>query len=192
MKRLGLILVVVAGAAACGDNVDGPLHYDDPPAGGKLRLVRDASSTPKAMVLDLVVGDAPLTGYSTGFDLPLDVTKVQLGAFTPGTALSPGSSPVAAKALIATSGLHANMLVVGQSQKAAGQGAVATDTTLAPGTVLFSFELDLTKPATAGVVFDGQAAGFVLPSGGLTDRAGNGVAGPADISIGTLISRTGG
>ena len=36
----------------------------------------------------------PLTGYSVGFDLPLDDTKVTLGAFTPGTALDPGSAPV--------------------------------------------------------------------------------------------------
>ena len=79
------------------------------------------------------------------------------------------------------------MLVTGQSQKAAGDGAVTTDTTLAPGTVLLAVELDLAKGAKDGVVFDGQATGFVLPSGGMRDRTGNGVAGPADVAIGKLV-----
>ena len=85
MKRaiLGLFLV-----AACGDNLASPLDYTNPD-GGKLRLVRDPLASTKYVILDLVVGAQPLTGYSVGFDLPFDDTKVTFTAFTPGKALDP-------------------------------------------------------------------------------------------------------
>ena len=183
MKRLVLLVVVLA---ACGDNDKGLLVYKDPPAGGALRLVRDKSSTGAKAVLNLVVGDGPLTGYSTGLDLPLDATKVALGNFTPFTALDPGSAPQAASASIPTDGPLASNLVIGLSQKAAGAGAIATDTTLAPGTKLLQIELDRSEPIVGGVVFDGTAPDFVLPSGGLRDRAGNTVVDPTGVAIGKL------
>jgi len=136
--------------------------------------------------LDLVVGDTALTGYSVGFDLPLDDTRVVLGGLTPLTALDPGTDPVAAKATLPQKGPLAHMLVVGLSQKADGTGAVATDTELKPGAKLLTIELDLVQNAEKGVVFDGTASGFVLPSGGLRDRAGNAVVAPADVAIGKL------
>jgi hypothetical protein len=161
------------------------LVYTDP-TGGALRLVHNARSTATHVILDFVVGDAPLTGFATGFDLPLAPAKVSLGLFTPGTALSAGQDPVAASARIATTGPLAGMLVVGQSQKAAGTGAVATDATLAPHAILFSLELDAVPPLTAGVIFDGTAAGFALPSGGLRNKAGLTVVAPNDVQIGKL------
>lgn len=187
MKRIVLIVALgMVVLAACGDNDKGNLVYKDPPAGGALRLVRDKSSTNAKAVLNLVVGDGALTGYTTGFDLPLDATKVALGNFTPFTALDPGSAPQAASASIPADGPLANNLVVGLSQKSSGTGAIATDTTLAPGTKLLQLELDRSEPIMAGVVFDGTAPDFALPSGGLRDRAGNTVVDQTGVAIGKL------
>ena len=187
MKAVIASILFALLASACGDNLSapGPLAYTDPGA-GKLRLVKDPASTGWEMVLDLVVGDAPQTGYSVGFDLPLTPGDVQLGAFTPGTALSAGTAPVAALASIPDHGPLANQLVTGQSQKASGAGAVATDTTLAPGTILYSIHLAPIVGARAGIVFDGGASGFVLTSAGLRDRKGNTVVDAKDVAIGKL------
>lgn len=175
-------------AAGCGSSgPHGPLVYTNPSSSaGMLELVKDKKATPKAMLLDLIVGSTAVTGYSTGFNLPIDATKVSLGTFTPGTALSPGSSPTAASAVLPTTGPLTGDLVVAQSQKASGTGAVAADTMLAPGTLLFTIELDYIADATDGVVFDGTASGFMLPSGGLLDQTGNAVVLPADVAIGKL------
>jgi hypothetical protein len=183
VSRLILLCSLALAASACG--TDGPLVYSDPPAGA-LRLVKNPKATPKAMKLDLVVGDAALTGYSTGFNLPLDTTKVTLGTFTPGTALDPGSAPSAAVAVIPTQGPLAGTLVIAQSQKASGAGAVATDTMLAPRTVLFTIELDVVEPLVGGVVFDGTAKSFILASGGLRNKAGLMVVDPSGVKIGKL------
>jgi hypothetical protein len=78
------------------------------------------------------------------------------------------------------------MLVAAQSQKAAGTGAIATDTELAPKTVLFTLRLERLPGAAPGIVFDGTAADFVLPSGGLRDRAGLTVVDPSGVAIGKL------
>lgn len=182
MKRFILIIVALA---ACGGGDGGPLVYSNPKT-GKLLLVKNSKATGKVMLLDLVVGKEALTGYSTGFDLPLDSSLVTLTDFTPGTALDPGSSPTAAQAMIATDGPLAGMLVAAQSQKAAGTGSVATDTTLAPGAVLFTIKLE-PVPGVKGTVFDGTASDFTLPSGGLRDRQGNAVVDTADVSIGKLV-----
>lgn len=182
MKRTVLFLVL---CGACGDNTVPPLYYSDPGA-GKLRLIKDRATTPTVLVLDLVVGERPLTGYSVGFDLPLDDTKVALNGFTPGTALAAGTSPVAAMGQLPTSGRLAHQLVTAQSQKASGAGAVATDKSLASGAILYTLELDLVPGATSGVVFDGTAVDFVLPSGGMRDRAGTTVVDAKDVAIGKL------
>ena len=186
MKRAILLLALYT--PACGDNIAPPgLDYTNPPKGGKLRLVKnDKASVLPNVVLDLVVGDEPLTGFSAGFDLPVDTTKVTLGSFIPGAVLDAGSAPVAAKAVIATSGPLAGMLVTGQSQKAS---ASATDATLAPSAVLYELELDLRERAESGVVFDGTTASFALPSGGLRDRQGTAVVQPNEVSIGKLVVR---
>ncbi len=185
MNRWISLCVLAAAAPACTNPTPG-LDYTDPPAGGALRLVKNPTSTPKAMVLDLVVGDAALTGYSTGFDLQLDTTRVMLGAFTPGTGLSPGSAPAASGAVMPGQGPLRGMLVVGLSQKAEGTGAVAADTALPPGTVLFTVELDAVQPFQGGVVFDGTAKGFVLASGGLRNKAGATVVDASQVKIGKL------
>jgi len=182
MKTLALVMLLAA--AACGDNLPGPITYTDP-SGGKLRLVRTSQSE-TSIALDLVVGDQPLTGYTVGFDLPLDDTKVRLDRFTPGTALSPGASPVTAMGRISTTGPLAHQLVTAQSQKASGMGAVTTDTTLLPGTVVYSLDLVVIDTGASGVVFDGTAPGFVLPSGGMRDRTGTTVVEARDVAIGKL------
>ena len=184
MKRAALMLVLVA---ACGDNLKppGPLAYTDP-TGGKLRLVKDAATAGDELVLDLVVGDAPLTGYSVGFDLPVAPGTVVLAGFTPGTALPAGAPPIAAMATLPDKGPMANELVTGQSQKASGDGAVATDASLPAGALLYTIRLDAAPAAKAAIVFDGTAAGFTLPSGGMRDRKGNTVVDAADVAIGKL------
>jgi hypothetical protein len=189
MRSILAALAVVVAAGACGDNhsPERPLGYTDP-VGGRLRLVENDASAGSHVVLDLVVGDEALTGYSVGFDLPIDDTMVSLGDFTPGTALSPGSAPEAALAELPGDGPLAHMLVTAQSQKASGPGAIATDTELAPGTVLYTIELDSIANAPAGVVFDGAAADFVLPSGGMRSRAGETVVAADDVEIGTLVA----
>ena len=168
---------------ACGDNLGPPIAYSDP-SGGALRLVKDSATTARELVLDFVVGDQPLTGFSVGFDLPLDSTKVTLAKFAPGTALDPGPAPLAAQAAIPDSGPLKGMLVTGQSEKADRPGAA--DTLLAPGTVLYVISLDLVDGASPGVVVDGTASGFRLPSGGLRDRAGMTIVEPKDVAIGKL------
>jgi hypothetical protein len=187
MNRWISLCVLAAAAPACGgDSPPTGLSYTDPPAGGALRLVKNPASTTKAIVLDFVVGDAALTGYSTGFDLPLDATKVTLGRFTPGKALDPGSAPVAASAKLPSQGPLRGALVVGLSQKAAGTEAVATDTALPPGTVLLTVELDAVEPLQGGVVFDGTAKDFALLSGGLRNKAGVAVVNASQVKIGKL------
>jgi hypothetical protein len=180
-----LVLLLFA-CAACGDNTAPPLQYENP-SGGKLRLVRDARTSPTRVVLDLVVGDQPLTGYSVGFDLPLDDTKVALAMFTPGTALDPGTDPIAATGAISTTGPLAHQLVTGLSQKASGAGAAAGDTEVKPGAVLYKIELGLLDTAASGIVFDGTASGFVLRSGGMRDRLGNTVVDAKDVALGKLV-----
>jgi hypothetical protein len=185
LSSAALGFVLVHALAACGGDDQPPLEYKDP-AGGALRLVKNKATKGTSVVLDLIVGDAPLTGYSTGFNLPLAPGLVTLAEFTPGTALDPGSAPAAALAVVPTTGPLAGMLVTAQSQKAAGTGAVATDTELAPKTVLFTLRLDLVPGAAPGIVFDGTAEGFSLPSGGLRDRAGLTVVEPSGVAIGKL------
>ena len=179
------LLVLGLGLAACGDNDRPPLAYTDP-HGGALRLIANPASTSTELVLDLVVGDQPLTGYAVGFDLPVAPRAIALTAFAPGRALDPGRAPIAAKGALPTTGPLANVLVTGQSQKAAGDGAIATDTVLAPGTALYTIRLAKVAGAAHGVVFDGTASEFVLPSGGLRDRAGATVVAAKDVAIGKL------
>jgi hypothetical protein len=190
MKRLALaaFLLAACGGDDGGNNATNPLDYADPPSGGLLRLVKNKdASTKTSVTLNLIVGSQALTGYSTGLDLPMAPGLATFTTFTPGTALDPGSNPPAAQALVPTSGPLAGMLVAAVSQKSAGTGAVQTDASLAPGAVLFSVAFDLVSGASPGVVFDGTASDFVLPSGGLRDRAGLTVVEPKDVAIGKML-----
>ena len=176
--KYALLLVALA---ACGDDIQ-PIRYTNPTS-GKLRLV-EKSHTGTAIALDFVVGDQPLTGFATGFDLPLDTARVSLVDFTPGSALDAGPEPIAARAVIGREQPLAGMLVVAQSQKAT---AHPSDASLAPGTVLLSLVLAVNQGADPGVVFDGTAKSFVLPSGGLVDRGGTAVVQPSEVAIGKRV-----
>ena len=189
MKRSLLLLMVLGCVAACGDNDGAPLTYKNP-SGGKLRLITSKQTKPAhdtEVVLDFVVGDQALTGYSVGFDLPVGDHLVQLVDFIPGHALDPGASPAAAQGRLPLDGPLANTLVTGLSQKATGTGAVTTDTTLQPGSVLYTIRIEKVVGAPAGVVFDGTDAAFHLPSGGMRDRSGTTVVEPNDVAIGKLV-----
>jgi hypothetical protein len=162
------------------------LSYTDPPAGGKIRLVRNAASTASTVVLDLVAA-VPLTGFQVGFNLPLDTTRVQANATlqTPGTALPAGSAPIAAKAVLPATGPLASVLASGQSQKAAGAGAAPGNSAVPAGGVFYQLRLDLKAGAPVGVVFDGAALGALF-AGNMRDRAGTDVAVSTDFRIGRL------
>lgn len=156
------------------------------PGAGALRLVPAPGASGPAIVLAFVVGDQPLSGYATGFDLPLEPSKVTLAGFAPGTGLDPGQPPLAAQAVIPTRGPLASTLVAALSQKASGAGAVTGDTALAPGTVLFTVRLELAAGAFTGTVFDGTASKLALPSGGLRNRVGTAVVDARQVGIGKL------
>jgi len=183
------IAVGLAAVCGCGGGnepqVGTELVYTDPDA-GVLRLMHDRGTHGSAVVLTFLVGDQPLSGYATGFNLPIAPGEVALGGFTPGTGLDPGLPPLAAKAVIPTQGPLAGMLVAAQSQKASGAGAVFGDTALAPRTVLFTVRLELALGATTGTVFDGAVPDFALPSGGLRNLAGTAVVSGGQVGIGKL------
>jgi hypothetical protein len=183
-----LLVSLLASAASCGDNERPMFDYSNPPKGKSLRLVKSKTKpkTESEVVLDLVVGDQPLTGYSVGFNLPVGHGMLRLTDFEPGKALDPGASPPAAQALQPIKGPLADMLVTGLSQKASGTGAVATDTVLAPGSVLYTVHLEMITGAPEGVVVDGTADDFQLPSGGMRDRGGTTVVEATDVAIGKL------
>src|SRR5438128_442566 len=107
------LLIVVVLAGACGDDKRPALDYTNPKKGGALRLVRSktAPRTENEIVLDLVVGDQPLTGYSVGFDLPVGDHVMRVTDFVPGTVLDPGQAPPAAQAIVPTRGPLAGTLV---------------------------------------------------------------------------------
>lgn len=165
------------------------LAYTDPTT-GIVRLVRNAAaSTETTVVLDLVAVAAPaLPVYAAGFNLPLDVTRATLDPAKPFVlpeklALDPGSAPKAAMASLPSSGPLANHLVTVLSQKATGAGAVATDTAITAGAVLYSIRLTLQPEGAPGVVFDGATP---IKSGGLLNKAGAAVVSPKDVGIGRL------
>ncbi|MEO7091833.1 MAG: hypothetical protein ABI175_01200 [Polyangiales bacterium] len=188
MIRSLLVVSLLISAASCGDNEKPLFDYSNPPKGGMLRLIKSKTkpASQSQVVLDLVVGDQPLTGYSVGFNLPLPPGTVRLADFVPGKVLDPGTSPPAAQAIQPTKGPLAGHLVTALSQKASGPGAVATDTLLPAGTVLYTIRLEVVGSTPDGIVVDGTAADFVLPSGGMRDHGGTTVVEAKDVSIGTL------
>ncbi len=164
------------------------LVYVDPPAGGKVRLVKDASTSTSTQVVLKLVSNASLSGYSIGFDLPLAEGRVSAGsplATFATEALNPGGPPQAIGAAIPTSGPLAGVLVIGMSQKAAGNGAVPNDAQIAPGKLFYSVKLGLAAGAPLGVVFNGGAPGSRFRAS-LRDKLGNEVVSQGDFAIGTL------
>lgn len=162
------------------------LSYANPPAGqGAIRLeYAGPGPQPDSMKLELVAAQ-DLSGFTVGCDLPLQGTRVSLLDFTPGAALPPGQNPAAAKAVISGSGPLAGMLVVAQSQKRAGDGAVPGDSPIAAGSVLFSFTLVANAGAAPGLILDGQAPDFALTAG-LLDHGGTEIVGASGFAVGRL------
>jgi len=165
------------------------LVYTNPSAGSaSIALQKNAASTATTVVLDLVTLRT-VSGYGIGFGLPLDAAKVQAGTplMVAGTALSAGTGTQAAAAALPSSGPLAGVLVAAQSQKAAGGGAVATDTSVGAGVVLFTLRLDVSPYASAGNVFDGASIQSNQKFNAfLRDRQGNNTVSAGGFAIGKL------
>ncbi|WP_164016793.1 beta strand repeat-containing protein [Pyxidicoccus trucidator] len=162
------------------------LVYVDPAPGRRIALVRNPASTNTTVVLDLVALEN-LTGYSVGMNLPLDAARVQPAGslMLPGAALPAGESPTAAYGALPASGPLAGVLTTGQSQKAAGTGAVVNDSAIPAGSVLYTVQLALRPGATSGVVFDGAALGPKFRAL-LRDRLGTDIVDGGEFAIGRL------
>ena len=134
-------------------------------------------------MLDLVTAQS-VTGYGVGFNLPLNPVAVRLNSMVPGTVLSPGSNPAAVKAVLPSTGPMRGILVSGQSQKASGAGAVATDNLVPAGTVLYTLRIDLAS-AVPGVVFDSAVLSPAF-NAAMRDKLGNDVVRRSEFGIGRL------
>lgn len=165
----------------------GGLAYVAPPDVGKIRLVQADSGTSTGAVTLQLIAAVELSGYSVGFSLPVDPNRIRLapGGFEPGPALPPGASPAAAKGVIATRGRLRDMLVTGQSQKAAGEGAITEDARVPAGAVFYTIQLELAPGALPGVAFDGLQPGARF-RGGMRDRSGSEVVAAGEVAIGRL------
>jgi hypothetical protein len=161
------------------------LDYSDP-QGGEIRLVRDASSTHTTVVLKLVAAQS-LSGYSVGFNLPLDATKVQANSnlIALGNALNPGDAPQVFRAVIPSAGPLVGALTTALSQKASGAGAVSSDANISAGQTFFTIRLDAVPGAESGVVFNGGSLGGKF-SAALNNKAGDDVVHTSEFGIGKL------
>ncbi|XXF79957.1 hypothetical protein P2318_09465 [Myxococcaceae bacterium GXIMD 01537] len=179
--------------------VDGPLSdlfevvtsgtkfvYAPPPPGGKIALVHNPGSTDTVVRLDLVA-QVDLTGYSVGMNLPVDTHLVWPDGhqLSPGGALPAGQAPVAAFSKLPWDGPLKDVLLTGQSQKAAGEGAVPDDSFIPAGSVFYTVQLSMAPSATTGVVFDGAARGSRFLAL-LRDKLGNDVVSSDEFAIGRL------
>jgi len=180
---IGAIAVALALGAGCSSSSG--LVYSDP-QGGKIRLVRDDSSTVSTIVLKLVA-EQRLSGYSVGFNLPLDATKVQANSnlITLGDALNPGGAPQPFRAVIPSTGPLASALTTALSQKASGAGAVSSDAAISAGQTFFTIRLDAVPGAKSGVVFNGSSLGGKF-SAALINKAGDDVVHQSEFAIGKL------
>jgi hypothetical protein len=162
------------------------VQYDDPPPGGKLRLVRNAASTATHLVLDLQVGSSALSGFGIALTLPMDPAMV---TFVPATGLvlnssvlDAGSSAATAAAAVPSAGPLQSMLVVGVARKK--QAATDGDVTLAAGATMFSIVIDL-NGSSPGLIFSGSNLGTAARAA-LLNKAGAEVASIAEFAIGDL------
>lgn len=178
------VQTTLAGTASV--SLTNALVYTDPVPGGKIRLVKDGSSTPTTVVLKLISAQS-LNGYAVGFDLPLAAGKVRANAalITAGDALDPGAAPQPFKASIPSTGPLANVLLSVLSQKAAGAGSVAGDAAVPAGKTFYTIKLDLQPGATPGTVFNGAALGPKFRAA-LMDKSGEDTARQSDFAIGKL------
>jgi hypothetical protein len=184
---IGAQTVTVSDNATAFSGAGGPvavhgLVYTAPAANGRtLQVVADASSTAALVVLKIVAA-APASGYSAGFNIPADASRARVvDVAWNGGPLNPGTGPAAIAAALPGAGPLSNTLTSGISQKAAGGGAVATDSSIAVNNVLYAVRLAPTS-ASPGVVFDGSQRFRAA----LRDRAGNEVLSQADFAIGKL------
>ncbi len=181
-----LVATLAGGAKATFDATTWQLVYTAPAAGGKVRLVANAASTPEVAVLDLVTS-VPLTAFSAGMNLPLDLTRARADAtsLVPGSALPPGTAPIAAGAALLATGPLKGVLVSVQTQKAAGNGATPSDSAVAAGAVLYTLRLHLRGSAATGAVFDGTSLPAAFRAA-VRNKAGTNQAGSTDFLIGKL------
>jgi hypothetical protein len=164
------------------------VQYDDPPAGtGKLRLVRNASSTATHLVLDLQVGGTPVSGFGIALSLPVDAAKL---TFTPGSGLAvnaavldAGSAPATAAATLPLTGPLGNMLVVGVARKK--QVVTDGDVVLPASATVFSIALDMKGSPATGVIFSGSSLETRF-RGALLNKAGVEVVSKQEFAIGDL------
>jgi len=114
----------------------------------------------------------------------VDINRVRLGSMVPGAALPAGSNPVAAKAALPLAGPMQGILSSVQSQKASGTGAVATNTAVPAGAVLYTLRLSLAS-SSPGLIFDGASLGTAF-NAAMRDRLGNDVVRRNEFGIGRL------
>ena len=184
------------------------LVYTDPAPGGKVRLVRNASSNARLVRLDLVSNTSlfPLTAgtndtvrngaFAAGMNLPLDATKVGPDATLLDVTAPTGSTAVltlgtGTQAKAATLSVARGVLYSGISQKRteAGSTTVRGDVAVRPfpggNSFYYSLRLVLTPGATVGTVFDGAAPGAGFRAA-VRDRSGSDVFSGPDFVIGKL------
>ena len=168
--------------------VAGPAYYYVPPTTGKIRLLPNLSQSTATLAVLELTAMVDLTGYYVGFNVAIDPTQVAPDAslMTAGTVLNPGTNPAAVAAAIPTAGPLAKALVSGISQKATGNGAVATDATIHAGDIFYTIKLPLKPGATGGTIFDGTVAKNKIRAG-LRNKVGTEVVGVADFGIGKLV-----
>ena len=184
------------------------LAYTDPAPGGKVRLLRNASSNARTVRLDLVSNTSlfPLSAgtadtvrngaFGLGMNLPLDATKVG-----PDTTLLDVTVPTGSTAVLnlgtgtqargATLNAARGVLYSGVSQKRteAGSTTVRGDVAVRPfpggNSFYYSIRLVLTPGATVGTVFDGAALSSAFRAA-VRDRSGSDVFSGPDFAIGKL------
>ncbi len=201
---------VVATATGSGTQTVHGLVYTDPASGGKVRIVKNASSTASVVQLDVVsntslfaltlgTNDTVRNGvFAAGMNLPLDASKVGPDATFLVTTPPAGSAAVLnlgtgtqAKGAVINNGV----LYSGISQKRVDTTAGAASNNMRgdvsvrpfPGAASFyySLRLKLTPGAAAGTIFDGQSLGPKFHAA-VRDRSGSDVFQNADFAVGKL------
>jgi hypothetical protein len=214
-NSVGLQTLTATDAAAAATTGSGTqtVHgfvYTDPASGGKVRLVRNASSTASVVQLDLV-SNATLFAvsagginirngvFAAGMNLPLDATKVSPGANLITTTAPAGSSGAlnlatgtagSPRAIAAALNPATSVLYSGVSQKRiANNGAGLGDASLRPfpgaASYYYSLTLRLVPGAAPGTVFDGQNLGAKFHAA-VRDHSGTDLFQNADFALGML------